>query len=88
MGAFTLTRAMIRAATGWGYGRTHAIIITPYRLESQMDPAGPKGGGRTERFRLSDVLARARTNRAYDEHTMTPKLLAADAAQRKQQKSP
>ncbi|MCT4557950.1 MAG: hypothetical protein N4A61_07815 [Pelagimonas sp.] len=86
MAQFTLSRACIRIATGWRYHRVRTLIEHPYRLESQFDPSGPKGGGQTERFRLGDVLARCRSKRAFDENSMTPILMAADAAQRKDNK--
>jgi len=85
MGKFTLTRAGIRSATGWRYHRVRTLIEKPYRLDSRFDAAGPKGGGRTERFRLGDVLARCRGRRAFCEE-MTPNLIAADAAVRKENK--
>jgi len=81
---FTLSRAMIRNVTDWRYHRIRTLIEHPYRLECHHDPAGPKGGGRTERFRLGDVLARCRAQRNYDEDIMTAKLIAADAAYRKE----
>lgn len=74
---FTLSRAMIRDATGWRYHRVRTLIENPYRLECRNDSAGPMGGGRTERFRLSDVLVRCRAKRNFDEETMTPLLIAA-----------
>ena len=86
MTEFTLSRAAIRDATGWRYHRVRTLIENPYRLEGRFADAGPKGGGRTEYFRLSDVLARIRAKRGYDDHTMTPKLIAADAARRKETK--
>jgi len=84
MTEFTLSRATIRVATGWRYHRVRTLIERPYRLECRCDPAGPKGGGHTERFRLGDALARCRAQRNYDEDTMTAKLIAADAAYRKE----
>lgn len=83
MTKFTLSRACIREATGWRYHRVRKLIEQPYRLESNSDPSGPKGGGQTERFRLGDVIARCRDKCSFDELTMTPKLIAADAAYRK-----
>lgn len=83
MTEFTLSRAAIRAATGWHYHRVRTLIEKPYRLESRFDPSGLKGGGRKERFRLGDILARARTKRNHNEETMTPRLIAADTAHRK-----
>ncbi len=83
MDSFTLSRAAIRDATGWRYHRVRTLIENPYRLESRHDPAGTKGGGRTERFRLGDVLARCRTKPHFHETIMTTKLIAADAAYRK-----
>ena len=77
MGAFTLSRAAIRAATGWRYHRVRTLIEYPYRLPSRFDRPAPQGGGRTERFRLSDILTRARSKRNYHEETMTPRLIAA-----------
>ncbi len=82
MTEFTLSRAAIHAATGWQYHRIRTLIEKPYRLDSRFDPSGPKGGGRTERFRLGDILARARTKRAFTE-SMALELIAADAAYRK-----
>jgi len=82
VGAFTLSRAAIHAATGWRYHRVRMLIEKPYGLESRFDPSGPKGGGRTERFRLGDVLARCRERRAFTEK-MAINLIAADAAYRK-----
>ncbi len=86
MSTFTITRAMICAATDWRYHRVRAIIETPYRLQCQFGSSGPQGGGRTERFRLGDVLARCRDKRAFDELTMSSKLFAADAGYRKDNK--
>ena len=86
MDSFTLTRAAIRASTGWRYSRVRTLIEKPYRLDGHRDPAGPKGGGRVERFRLSDVLARCRTKQTYDDEAMTSKLIAADAAYRNRTK--
>lgn len=84
MTEFTLSRACIRDATSWRYHRVRTLLENPYWLEGRRDPAGPMGGGQTERFRLGDVLARCRTQRNYDEDTMTAKLIAADAAYRKE----
>ena len=86
MAEFTLSRATIREATGWRYHRVRTLIDHPYRLDSRMDPAGPNGGAQVERFRLSDVISRCRDKRAYDDGTMTPNLIAADAAYRKDNK--
>lgn len=86
MTQFTLSRACIRDATGWRYHRVRKLIEQPYRLESHSDPSGPKGGGQTERFRLGDVIARCRDKCSFDELTMTPILMAADAAFRKDNK--
>jgi hypothetical protein len=83
MTEFTLSRACIRDATGWRYYRVRTLINKPYRLDSRTDPAGPNGGGQRERFRLGDVMARCRAKCAFDENSMTPKLIAADAAYRK-----
>ena len=84
MTEFTLSRATIRNATGWRYHRVRTLIESAYRLDCRRDPAGPKGGGHTERFRLGDVLARCRAQRNYNEDIMTAKLIAADAAYRKE----
>jgi hypothetical protein len=86
MTAFTLSRGAIHDATGWGYHRIRTLIEKPYQLERRLDLAGPKGGGKTERFRLADILARARTKRAFTEG-MEAKLFTADAAFRQQEKN-
>ena len=83
MTEFTLSRAAIRAATGWRYHRVRTLIEKPYRLERQFDPPSPKGGGRTERFRLGDVLARCRSKRTFRDD-MALNLIAADAAYRRE----
>lgn len=86
MGTFTLSRATIRDATGWRYHRVRTLIEEPYRLECRLDPARPKGGGRTERFRLGDVLPRCREQRNFSDE-MAHKLIAADAAFRREFKT-
>lgn len=86
MGIFTLSRATIRDATGWRYHRVRTLIEEPYRLDSRLDPAGPEGGGRTERFRLGDVLTRCRERRNFSED-MALNLIAADAAFRRETKT-
>ena len=83
MSAFSLTRATIRDATGWRYHRVRTLIKKPYRLDSRFDPAGPKGGGRRERFRLGDMLTRCRERRNFSDE-MALNLIAADAAYRKE----
>lgn len=85
MTCFTLSRADIRSVTGWGYLRTRAIIDRPYRLQSQLDPSGPTGGGRVERFRLGDVLARLRSHPHFSEH-FAIELGTADAVYREDTK--
>ena len=82
MDSFTLSRDAIRAATSWGYLRCHTLIEKPYRLGSRYDLSGHKGGGRTERFRLSDVLSRLRRHKRFKPE-MEQHLIAADAAYRK-----
>lgn len=83
MNSFTLTRACIRSATGWGAHRARTIIDQPYPLARRKDVSGPTGGGRTERFRLSDILARCRERRTFTEE-MSQQLIAVDAAYRKE----
>ena len=86
MTEFTLSRADIRATTGWRYRITRGIIESPYRLNSIFDPSAVQGGGRIERFRLSDVLARVRSLPHFQEG-MAARLIAADAAYRNSNKS-
>jgi len=83
MNSFTLSREAIRAATSWGYYRCRTLIEKPYELDSRFDPAGQNGGGRTERFRLTDVLSRLRQHKRF-ELEMEQNLFAADAAYRKE----
>lgn len=80
--AFSLSRADIASATGWGYRAVRRLIETPYRLQSKRDAAGMQGGATVERFRLSDVLPRIRQHSAIPD-TATEHLIAADAEHRK-----
>jgi len=82
MNSFTLTRADIREATSWGYHRSRSLIEHPYRLDTRFTAAGHKGGGRTERFRLSDVLSRLRPHKRFKPE-MEQNLITADADYRK-----
>lgn len=82
MNSFNLSREAIRAATSWGYQRCNTLIEQPYRLGSRHDHSGHKGGGRTERFRLGDVLSRLRLHKRFNPK-MEQYLIAADATYRK-----
>lgn len=76
---FTLSRSMIGSACGWGYRIVRGILENPYRLRASYDPPSYKGGGRLARYRLSDVLTRARLRPDFKEE-MAARLVAADAA--------
>lgn len=82
MTEFTLSRGSLRDATGWRYHRVQALIVTPYMLERCLDASGHRGGGRTERFRLGDILPRLKIHKNFTPE-MERQLIAADAAYRK-----
>lgn len=85
MNSFSLTRADIRAATGFGTFRLSTLINKPYPLNRSHTAAGSKGGGRIERFLLSDIIPRLRASSravAYPKEEIEQHLIAADAAYR------
>jgi hypothetical protein len=77
---FTLGVADILHATGWGIFRVRALLNNPHHL-TYAKRYGPKGGNATRLFRLSDILIRCRTKRAFTEE-MALNLISADAAYR------
>lgn len=79
---FSLARGDISKATGLGYRSIKRLITTPYPVFSQKDPAGLRGGGRIERFRLSDVLPRLREHYDYTDE-MGQTLIKIDQTYRK-----
>lgn len=79
---YTLSRADVCTATGWRYRRVRTLIETPYLLRCRYDPPSQLGGGRTGRFRLTDILIRAKAQKNFQED-MGANLIAADAAYRK-----
>lgn len=74
----SLSRDMIAAATSWGPRIVRGLLMKPYRLQAKLDPPSHLGGGRVARFRLSDVLFRARNHPLFTED-MAKRLITADA---------
>jgi hypothetical protein len=76
---FTITRANLRAVTGWGDQRVRTLLQNPRKLLFVTKPT-EKGGRNVEYFSALDIVTRLREKDVPDE--CITELLAIDAQRR------